>query len=145
MGNVFPQFLICLSLLLIDFEKGYLITGLWAWSYFLNIIIKNTIKKSRPNPSLHKIKVTGYSFASGHSLTSFVLYSSIVKIFEISFPLAWIFLALPFFLGLSRLYLKVHYIEDVFGGWFIAYSYLIFLAPWINDIHLWFLQAAMSF
>jgi undecaprenyl-diphosphatase len=129
---------------MIDFEKGYLVTGLWAWAYFLNIIIKNTVRKPRPDPSQHKIKVTGFSFASGHSLTSFVLYTSIVKIFAVPFPWAWILLALPFLLGLSRLYLKVHYPEDVIGGWFIAYAYLMFLGPWINEVHLWLLRATIA-
>ena len=126
LGNVFPQLLLCFVLSLINFQKAYCILGLWGWAYFLNIIIKNVVRRTRPNHAQQRIKVTGYSFASGHALTSCVLYCSIVKYFSIQMPLAAGLYAMPILLGLSRLYLRVHYPSDVISGWLIALTYLHF-------------------
>lgn len=145
LGNIFPQFLICMFIcFFLNFEKGYYITGLWGWSYFLNIIIKNTVRKPRPDHNGHRIKVKGFSFPSGHSLTSTVLYFSIAKYLGIAFPLNLVFYALPFLLGLTRLYLRVHYVEDVIGGWVIGYLYLCFLEDFVNKFHSLFLSQIMS-
>ena len=124
-GNFLPQFILSLILLLIDFERGFQVGAIWGWGYILNFIIKNTVKKERPDQAQWKVKeVTGTSFPSGHSLTSLVMYWSIAKYFEIAFPWAVILYLIPIGLGLSRLYLKVHYPVDVYGGWIIAYIYL---------------------
>lgn len=125
LGNFLPQFILALLLLLIDFEKGFQVGAIWGWGYIINFVIKNTLKKKRPDKSLWKIDhVNGHSFPSGHSLTSLVMYWSIAKYFEIAFPWAVILFLIPIGLGLSRLYLGVHHKEDVYMGWIIAYIYL---------------------
>ncbi len=127
LGNIPPQFLICCLLLYLDFSAGYKVGSLWFWGYALNLLIKNTVRKERPPKSEWRVPhVNGWSFPSGHSLVSFVLYWSIAKYFLIPMPYAAMLYALPFVLGLSRLYLRVHFIEDVLGGWLIAYAYLYF-------------------
>jgi membrane-associated phospholipid phosphatase len=127
-GNLIPQIFIIISLLIIDFEKGYQVAWIWFWGYAINLILKNTIKKARPNKALWRIPhVNGHSFPSGHSLTSLVLYWSIARVFEIEAPLVYIFYTWPFLLGLSRLYLRVHHLEDVVCGWIIAYMYLLWM------------------
>ena len=124
-GNFLPQFCLSIILLFIDFEKGFQVGAIWGWGYILNFIIKNTVKKKRPDKSAWKLDhVNGHSFPSGHSLTSLVMYWSIVKYFEIPMPWSLPLLLLPIGLGLSRLYLGVHHKEDVIGGWAIAYLYL---------------------
>jgi len=128
-GNLPPQFLICVVLLFIDFPTGYKVGSVWFYGYLINLIIKNLVRKERPPKSEWKLAhVNGFSFPSGHSLTSLVLYWTIVKYFSISFPIAGIFYALPFLLGLSRLYLRVHYPVDVIGGWSIALVYIFFFS-----------------
>jgi len=143
LGNIFPQFLICASIcLLVDFERGYYITGIWGWAYFTNLIIKNTIRRPRPDPTQHKVHVGGFSFASGHAFTSLALYFAIAEYFndELSLWLKLIVLAMPFLLGLSRLYLRVHYMTDVFGGWVISCLYLKFLSPYFTEFHRQFFE-----
>lgn len=125
LGNFLPQFLLSIALLFIDFEKGFQVGAIWGWGYIINFIIKNTLKKKRPDKSTWKVNhVNGHSFPSGHSLTSLVMYWSIAKYFEIAFPWALILYLIPIGLGLSRLYLGVHHKEDVYMGWIIAYIYL---------------------
>jgi undecaprenyl-diphosphatase len=134
LGNAFPQGCICLLLCFIDLHQGIQVSALWGGAYCINFIVKNTVRKPRPNPNLHRVKVKGWSFASGHALTSFVLYTSIAKYFLVPEPWSWFLYAMPVALGLSRLYLRVHYPEDVFGGWIIAYMYLNFLETFVSKI-----------
>lgn len=124
-GNFLPQFILSLALLLIDFEKGFQVGAIWGWGYIINFIIKNTFKKERPPKSQWKVDhVTGTSFPSVHSLTSLVMYWSIAKYFAIPMPWSIILFLIPIGLGLSRLYLGVHFKEDVYAGWIIAFTYL---------------------
>ncbi|MDD9898965.1 MAG: phosphatase PAP2 family protein [Candidatus Melainabacteria bacterium] len=135
-GNLFPQFLICCLLLYIDFETGYKVGSIWFYGYALNLVIKNSIRKARPPKANWKVPhVNGFSFPSGHSLMSIVLYWSIAKYFAIAMPFAVLFYALPFWLGASRLYLRVHFPEDVLAGWLIAYCYLHFASEKVIEFN----------
>ncbi len=136
LGNIFPQFLFCVLLMFIDLEKGLYVTGLWGWAYAMNLVIKNTVRKARPDAALRRIHVSGYSFASGHAVTSLALYFSMAKYFGELMPewLLALVLAMPFLLGLTRIYLRVHFWEDVIGGWLIAYAYLFFAGDLVNSL-----------
>ncbi len=126
-GNIFPQFLICCLLLYLDFQAGYAVGSLWFWGYALNLVIKNSVRRERPPKANWRVPhVNGWSFPSGHSLVSLVLYWSIAKHFAVPMPWAMLLYAMPIALGLSRLYLRVHFISDVLSGWFIAIAYLYF-------------------
>lgn len=140
-GNLPPQFLICVVLLFIDFQAGYKVGSIWFYGYLINFIIKNTVKKERPPKESWKLShVNGYSFPSGHSLMSTVLYWSIAKYFPLPVPVAIVFYILPFLLGLSRLYLGVHFKIDVIGGWTIALLYLFFLSEKVVTWNLQFYE-----
>lgn len=118
-----------------DFERGFMVGSVWGWGYIINFIIKNTVRKKRPNLDGWKVQnVRGFSFPSGHALTSLVMYWSIVKYFEIAYPWAAVLYLIPIGLGASRLYLRVHDPIDVYAGWLIAYTYLISLSPWAIEI-----------
>lgn len=139
-----PQALICVVLCFIDFKKGYFITGLWGWSYFLNAAIKNAAKIDRPNPGNHKVHVSGYSFPSGHSLTSLALYFPIARYFHLDEPMSMLVMALPFALGLTRIYFGVHRWIDIACGWLFAYAYLYFCEDFLNYTHNYFYDDAHS-
>lgn len=97
-------------------------------STLLNQILKYIVQRPRPNNPL--VEETGFSFPSGHSMVSLAFYGlltylilkSNIKHKKILITFMLIIIAL---IGLSRIYLQVHYPTDVLGGFLIAVSYLI--------------------
>lgn len=88
----------------------------------LNIILKNIIQRPRPDvPPL--VTATGYSFPSGHAMLSMAFYGMLAYILlrEVggtgrkAAVLAG-FAAFVLLIGVSRVYLGVHYPTDVLAG-----------------------------
>ncbi|MDR2609915.1 MAG: phosphatase PAP2 family protein [Clostridiales Family XIII bacterium] len=105
----------------------------------VNAIIKGIVERVRPDEALRLIDIGSYSFPSGHASAGFMLYILLMILLRRYFFLrnnpgaSWFFTIalslLAFGIGLSRIYLGVHYPTDVLGGWLLAGMMLIlFLA-----------------
>lgn len=78
----------------------------------------------RQRPGLHRLaKVSGFSFPSGHAMMSLVFYGLLIYLIWVYVPRKAFKLVLTFFLavlilsiGISRIYLGVHYPSDVIAG-----------------------------
>ena len=97
----------------------------------LNIFLKNLIQRPRPI-EFRLISETGYSFPSGHSMVSmafygFLIYLSIkyLKNKKLKVVLTTFLSILIIAIGISRIYLGVHYTSDVIAGFMISVCYLI--------------------
>ena len=97
----------------------------------LNYVIKIIIKRDRPN-ILRLIKIGEYSFPSGHAMISMGVYGYLIYLIykKIKNPyikyLGIIILSLLIILiGISRIYLGVHYFSDVLAGYTLSLIYLI--------------------
>ena len=127
--------LISISLLLFIFvkdkKKGISITINLLLITLINLILKLIIQRPRPD-GFNIINESGYSFPSGHSMISMAFYGLLIYLSykniknRILKKTICIFLfTLIILIGISRIYLGVHYASDVIGGFFISIAYLI--------------------
>lgn len=135
-------FLIVLTIILLISIKNKKI-GLSIFSNLAIITILNQLLKrilQRPRPTKYRIiEETGYSFPSGHSMISMAFYGYLIyliyKYVENKY-VKWILISLLSVLicliGVSRIYLGVHYTSDVLGGFFISISYLVIYVSAVN-------------
>jgi len=99
-----------------------------ATSGVLIYLLKNLF--ARPRPVLEFLQETGYSFPSGHALISVALFGSLFY-FLLRVKSDWKRISLILFsclgiliLGLSRVYLNVHWVSDILGGYFLGATIL---------------------
>lgn len=92
----------------------------------INQILKHIIRRPRPE-ILRLVEESGFSFPSGHSMASFGFYGFIIYMIYISklnknlkIILISIFSLLILLIGISRIYLGVHYASDVVGGFIMS-------------------------
>lgn len=112
-----------------------------AGSTLLNAVIKLLFQRARPTIN-RIIEVSGYSFPSGHSMAAFSLYGGLAFLIWKHIPtfagrVCMIAASAAFILmiGISRIYLGVHYPSDVVGGYFLSGCWL-FTCIWFYRRHL---------
>jgi undecaprenyl-diphosphatase len=98
----------------------------------LNNLLKFAFARPRPAFITHAARVFTTSFPSGHASLSAITYLTIGALLARAypaFPVAVYFMSLATFLtvliGLSRIYLGVHYPTDILGGWCIGAAWAI--------------------
>ncbi|MBQ8659330.1 MAG: phosphatase PAP2 family protein [Bacilli bacterium] len=99
--------------------------------FLLNQSVKLVFGRSRPE-FINLIEEGGYSFPSGHSMVSLAFYGFFIyMIFHKRYSKKKkVLLSIPFALltlliGISRIYLGVHYASDVLAGFALSMAYLI--------------------
>ena len=108
-----------------------------------NLLLKNIIRRNRP-VGYRLVEETGFSFPSGHSMASMAFYGLIIYLVFKYVKNKYAKIALCTFLsiliasiGISRIYLGVHYASDVLAGFMISLSYLTLFTHLIkNDLEL---------
>lgn len=118
-------------------HRRELILFIWVvlGSTILNEILKAVFHRARP--TIHRIvEANGFSFPSGHSMAAFSLYGVIAFLLwrHLSTSLGRGMLILfsifmIIMIGVSRIYLGVHYPSDVLGG-FLASGCLLAVSIW---------------
>ena len=104
----------------------------------LNQLLKAILQRSRPT-EYRIVEETGYSFPSGHSMVSMAFYGYLIYLiykYVKNKYIKWISIVLLSILvcsiGISRIYLGVHYTSDVLGGFLISMSYLVIYISAVN-------------
>ena len=135
-GAIFLSIATIALLLLIKNKK----IGLSIFSNIVIITILNQLLKRilrRPRPTEFRIvEETGYSFPSGHSMVSMAFYGYLIYLIYRYIKLSLIVLLsiLICLIGISRIYLGVHYTSDVLGGFLLSISYLVVYISLIKNL-----------
>lgn len=123
--------LFVLYLLLKQKDKLFLFGIIIIGSQLLNKLLKQIFHRQRPD--LHRlIEIGGYSFPSGHAMTAMTFYGILTFLFWRGIPhykgkitlvlISFIFILM---IGISRIYLGVHYPSDIIGGYLEGIVWLI--------------------
>ena len=111
-------------------------------SSILMTTLKFAFKRARPEPFFDTVLPASYSFPSGHSLASFCFYGALAAILSARADkfwlqtIIWISAAIMVLLiGISRIYLGVHYPSDVVAGYAVALIWVVTIAIGDKLIH----------
>lgn len=106
----------------LHWKRGARITLFILVSTLINFTLKNYSRLPRPfhlQEGLNLIAAVGFGFPSGHAQAATVFWGSLARELRRRWviPLALTVIAL---VGLSRVYLGVHFPADVLGGWMVG-------------------------
>ena len=112
-----------------EWLKAGFICSIPLVTFLLNCIIKPIIHRQRPPFELQQeIHPDSYSYVSSHSLVTLVLYGMIIYYFYkhcpnngIKYSIITISIVWILFVGLSRIWLGVHYPTDVLGAYILGF------------------------
>ena len=106
----------------------------------LNQLLKRILQRPRPT-EFRIVEETGYSFPSGHSMVSMAFYGYLIYLIYryiknkyIKWSLIVLLSILICLIGISRIYLGVHYTSDVLGGFLLSISYLVVYISLIKNL-----------
>ncbi len=123
------------SLVLLYFKKrataAYL-AGTAIGGIVLNSGLKLWFARTRPDLASAAVVAHWYSFPSGHAMESFIVYGALAYI-TLRQPWPWkvdsavlaLVLTMVVLIGLSRVYLGVHWVSDIAGGWSAGAVWLV--------------------
>lgn len=108
------------------------ITIVLALSAVSNMILKRFIDRARPGIE-HLVSVETLSYPSGHAMSAMAFYGFVIYLFyrfKMNLFLKVTVMLLLFLLilsiGISRIYLGVHYPSDIFGGYIAGFIWVVF-------------------
>jgi len=108
-------------------------------SITLNLVLKQVYH--RPRPLLPLVSASGLSFPSGHAMISASFYGLLIYLVQthVQRPwLRWLLMAslvvLILLIGLTRIYLRVHYATDVLAGFTAGLVWLLVAIPVLKQV-----------
>jgi undecaprenyl-diphosphatase len=139
-------FLIILSIFLILFRKtrkagAAMLGGIIIGALFTNVALKTTIARPRPYADITGIfrqwwinagshVESDYSFPSGHTTSAMAAMTGLF--FTTNKKVSWLAFLFAIAMGISRIYLCVHYPSDVLGGLIVGFIAGLLAALLIN-------------
>jgi membrane-associated phospholipid phosphatase len=117
-------------------QKRWIVLWVWVAAFIggglLATTLKVAIRRPRPAGASVSLYASGWSFPSGHALGSFIGFGMLAYVlvtlwihrrrFQVVVVVAAATLIVA--VGLSRLYLGVHYFSDVVGAWAVGVVWL---------------------
>jgi len=136
LGGVYLIVIVSITMALFLLYKRY-----WwdLFTFFLvagggeTILIILKLLFHRPRPTAQLVTVHGYSFPSGHAFAAMIAYGFLIHITwklirseALRFLIFSLSIFLVLFVGISRIYLNVHWLTDVLGGYVSGFIWLVF-------------------
>ncbi|WP_291726335.1 phosphatase PAP2 family protein [Bernardetia sp.] len=119
------------------------ITSVLLISSASNIMLKRFIDRARPDIE-HLVSVTTLSYPSGHAMSAMAFYGFLIYLvstfkmnifFKTSLIVVFILIILS--IGISRIYLGVHFPTDIAGGYVAGLFWVFFCILIINLVHIY--------
>lgn len=157
-GNWFCVVPICLILLILPKTRwayGIPVSASVLVAQLFYNVLKRCFQRERPDWSMHLVKEHGFSFPSGHSITSFMLFAMLAililyyyanhgrslpvyrkhprpttayfKTKRGAYTAAWLCILYILLMGFARIYVGVHWPTDVLGSWCLAVANMTWL------------------
>lgn len=108
----------------------------------LNQLLKNIVQRPRPD-GFRLVAASGYSFPSGHSMVSMAFFGLIIwlvwhqaKDRRARIAICSAFALVIILIGISRIYLGVHYASDVLAGFCVSLLWLVFYTKAVAPLFL---------
>ena len=124
---------------------GALVAAVGAGTSLIIVVVKHIVGRTRPPIDQRLVTEVNQSFPSGHALASAAVLGVVVVAFwprldrPWRVPAATVAALLALLIGISRLYLGVHWATDVLGGW-ITGSFWLLLCVTVRTLalrHFW--------
>ncbi len=115
--------------------QGRRIAALWltftmAGGTLLNLGLKQLFAAPRPDLLPHLDVVNSYSFPSGHAAGNMILFGAMAMLINrcAAYMVSGMIILL---IGVSRIWLGVHWPTDVLAGWVVGLGWLAFCRCWL--------------
>jgi len=113
-----------------------------AGSALINLVVKQVFTRTRPSLWESIAPETTFSFPSGHAMGSATLACVLVALTwntRWRWPVLVLALAFTLAVGLSRIYLGVHYPSDILAGWAAAsaWTVVVYMIVFRNTLRPW--------
>ena len=111
-------------------QDAYWLAAMMAGGTALNLILKQIFAAPRPDLLPHLDIVHTYSFPSGHAAGNMMFFGALAML--VARPAGyWAAAAIIALIGISRVWLGVHWPSDVTAGWIEGLGWLAFCAIWL--------------
>ena len=128
-------FILCTIIFYIAFKKWRYVAQLafvMVLALSSNLLLKRIINRARPDAE-HLVSVETLSYPSGHAMMAMAFYGTLIFLIS-QFPIKKIYkilliticLILILSIGISRIYLGVHYPSDIAGGFIAGFVWVVF-------------------
>ena len=141
LGDIIPVTIITICLLMIfNKEDRYILGSSMIITLLINQGLKYIIQRPRPPLEERLISQSGYSYPSGHSMMAMCLYGVLIYLIntklknkKLKIILTIILSIIILLIGVSRIYVRVHYPSDVLGAYLLTILILIINITLINN------------